>query len=445
MADSSYESLDIVTRLERLHLEEILHDLRRETWNAIRELLYDKRETDTSTSSSSLYYFNTEGIKLIEHVLGKFRRVPEDEVNTDYDSVMNDFKNIVLEDEFERVRHLIEVIANYGEKSEMFMERIKNSFEEYNAPCWLDTSRRPFQFVSNDSNERVKTAQQISTTTQKVGMGGTVSHLHGATESHASSQEGASVKREKKVFIGHGHSPVWLELKNFITERLNLPVDEFNRVSVAGETTVDRLKQMLDEASVALLVMTGEDEQSNGTFRARENVVHEAGFFQGRLGFRRAVIVLEEGCEQFSNVAGLGQIKFPKGNIEAVFEKIRLFLEREESLREQKPEPLLQRAAWEISGARTKRFKLYVIACRLSRDEPAWPLPTEDAREEYNSLRGAIRNDQFGDELAREIGFKEGQGREHELEIDRKLLRKYLQAMGRPVPEFLEERFDDAG
>lgn len=39
------------------------------------------------------------------------------------------------------------------------------------------------------------------------------------------------------VFIGHGHSPLWRELKDFIHERLKLPWDEFNRVPVAGRRT----------------------------------------------------------------------------------------------------------------------------------------------------------------------------------------------------------------
>jgi predicted nucleotide-binding protein len=75
--------------------------------------------------------------------------------------------------------------------------------------------------------------------------------------------------------------------------------------------------------------MTGEDEQVDGKLRARENVVHEVGLFQGRLGFGRAIIVLEEDCEEFSNIHGLGQIRFPKGNLKAVFEDIRAVLERE--------------------------------------------------------------------------------------------------------------------
>ena len=45
----------------------------------------------------------------------------------------------------------------------------------------------------------------------------------------------------KRVFIGHGRSPLWRELKDFISERLGLPWDEFNREVVAGYTTAERL------------------------------------------------------------------------------------------------------------------------------------------------------------------------------------------------------------
>jgi predicted nucleotide-binding protein len=86
---------------------------------------------------------------------------------------------------------------------------------------------------------------------------------------------------------------------------------------------------MLDQASFAFLVMTAEDEQADGDHHARMNVIHEVGLFQGRLGFERAIVLLEEGCKEFSNIQGLGQIRYPKGNISAIFEKIREVLERE--------------------------------------------------------------------------------------------------------------------
>ncbi len=131
------------------------------------------------------------------------------------------------------------------------------------------------------------------------------------------------------VFIGHGRSPIWRELKDFVQDRLHLPWDEFNRVPIAGVTNVARLSEMLDAAAIAFLILTGEDEQPDGRRHARLNVVHEAGLFQGRLGFTKAVVLLEEGCEEFSNIQGLGQLRFPRGNIRAVFDEIRQVLERE--------------------------------------------------------------------------------------------------------------------
>jgi predicted nucleotide-binding protein len=131
------------------------------------------------------------------------------------------------------------------------------------------------------------------------------------------------------VVIGHGHSPAWKDLREFVRDRLKLSFDEFNRVPVAGIPNAIRLNQMLDGAAIAFVVLTAEDEQLDGTIRARENVVHEAGLFQGRLGFTKAIVLLEDGCNQFSNIEGLGQIRFPRGNISAAFEEIRKVLERE--------------------------------------------------------------------------------------------------------------------
>ncbi|WP_226376080.1 TIR domain-containing protein [Pectobacterium quasiaquaticum] len=137
----------------------------------------------------------------------------------------------------------------------------------------------------------------------------------------------------KNVFIGHGRSSLWRELKDFIKDKLQLPYDEFNRVPVAGLSNALRLQQMLDQSCIAFLIMTAEDELQDGNKQARMNVVHEVGLFQGRLGFEKAIVLLEEGCEEFSNINGLGQIRFPAGNISAIFEHIRDVLERESVIR----------------------------------------------------------------------------------------------------------------
>jgi predicted nucleotide-binding protein len=137
---------------------------------------------------------------------------------------------------------------------------------------------------------------------------------------------------EKKIFIGHGHSSEWLKLKEFLKDELKLEVVEFNTVSAAGISTPARLRDMLDKSVFAFLIMTAEDEQADGSFNPRMNVVHEAGLFQGKLGFEKAIILLEEGCAEFSNAYGLNHIPFQKRNIKAAFEDVRGVLKRENLL-----------------------------------------------------------------------------------------------------------------
>lgn len=136
-----------------------------------------------------------------------------------------------------------------------------------------------------------------------------------------------------KIFIGHGGDPVWKELKDFLHERLKLEWVEFNCESPAGKSTKERLQEMLDESCFAFIVMTAEDDGPDQTKRARANVIHEAGLFQGRLGFERAIVMLEGGCEEFSNIAGLTQLRFEKRNFKALFEDVRRVLEREGLIR----------------------------------------------------------------------------------------------------------------
>ena len=120
-----------------------------------------------------------------------------------------------------------------------------------------------------------------------------------------------------KIFIGHGHSQDWKVVKDYLQGTLGLECDEFNRTPIAGKLTVDRLRTMLDDAQFAIIVMTGEDETTDGEIRARENVVHEAGLYQGRLGFENTIIIAEDYIDVFSNIEGLGRIDYPKGQIKS--------------------------------------------------------------------------------------------------------------------------------
>lgn len=238
---------------------------------------------------------------------------------------------------------LSSVSTALNQRDDSFLSKLKEDLDATSVPTASD-------FVKS----RIPTGQFISRDTVAMGQGfQSPPHLDVWAEvmafrvpvtvcealSKTAKRAGAHLARRERhsrqqdlgdnIFIGHGRSEAWRDLKEFIQDRLGLLWDEFNRIPIAGITNIARLSQMLNDAGIAFLILTAEDEKADGTIQARMNVIHEAGLFQGRLGFTKAIILLEEGCEEFSNIKGLGQIRFPKGNIKQAFEEIRQVLERE--------------------------------------------------------------------------------------------------------------------
>ena len=142
-------------------------------------------------------------------------------------------------------------------------------------------------------------------------------------------KEPPSNEQNNAVFIGHGRNSAWRDLKDHLHEKHGFRVEAYEIGSRAGHAIRDVLEEMLSRSSLALLILTAEDEHADGTTHARENVIHELGLFQGRLGFHRAIVILEDGTSEFSNIHGLTQIRFSKGNIREVFGEVVAFVNRE--------------------------------------------------------------------------------------------------------------------
>lgn len=149
--------------------------------------------------------------------------------------------------------------------------------------------------------------------------------------------KGCTIKMEKveeekkvsKIFIGHGHDKQWRDLKDQLTDQHGFEVNFYEIGPRAGTSIKDTLESMLHDSSFALLVFTGEDIDQAGIPHARENVIHELGLFQGKLGFNKAIILYEEGVKEFSNIIGLNQLRFAKGNIKEIFGDVIASLRKE--------------------------------------------------------------------------------------------------------------------
>jgi predicted nucleotide-binding protein len=110
---------------------------------------------------------------------------------------------------------------------------------------------------------------------------------------------------------------------------MHLKVEEWESKPRAGHHNVEVLKGILDACGFAVIVATAEDATRGGGVRARQNVVHEIGLFQGRLGFEKVAILMQDGVQEFSNLAGLQVITFPGDEVKAAFHDLDEMLRRE--------------------------------------------------------------------------------------------------------------------
>lgn len=131
------------------------------------------------------------------------------------------------------------------------------------------------------------------------------------------------------VFIGHGRSPLWLDVRRVLREEWGLDIVCFESEPRTSNSIVPILIGMLDRATFAVIVLTAEDITASGEARGRQNVIHEAGLTQGKLGFEKVAILKQEGVEEPSNLAGSQYISFPGSRIEKGYYELQAALKRE--------------------------------------------------------------------------------------------------------------------
>jgi hypothetical protein len=131
-----------------------------------------------------------------------------------------------------------------------------------------------------------------------------------------------------KVFVSHGHDELAkLKLKQFLSDRLgHTAVILGEQVGRQGLTIIEALEQLSTGSEFAIILLTGDDTTTDGERRARQNVIHEIGFFQGRLGRTRVVLIIQRGVEIPSNLAGLFYLSYER-EIEQTFSDLCVILE----------------------------------------------------------------------------------------------------------------------
>ena len=119
----------------------------------------------------------------------------------------------------------------------------------------------------------------------------------------------------RRVFLSHGRNPAWRVVQEYIERTLEIRTLELAQESNKGRTSFQKLIEESENCSYAVVIMTGEDFTTDEQSRARENVIHEIGYFQGKYGADRVCLLHEEGVNIPTNIQGVVYIPFPKDGI----------------------------------------------------------------------------------------------------------------------------------
>lgn len=168
------------------------------------------------------------------------------------------------------------------------------------------------------------TREQFSAEMQE--LSGLISHLErmgGASYLNPSSFRSAP-PAGKKVFIIHGHDELnALRLKEILQDHFGLePAVIFAKAGMS-RPLIDKYEDYAESSCFALALCTPDDEVTNHTeqySQARPNVIFEIGWFVGRLGRERVLLLLKEGTRIHSDLDGVSRVQFRESVKERVVE-----------------------------------------------------------------------------------------------------------------------------
>lgn len=128
-------------------------------------------------------------------------------------------------------------------------------------------------------------------------------------------QEAASSPAESsifsnKVFIVHGHDSLMKETTARTLSKLGLDPIILHEQSDGGKTIIEKFEKNSSEVGFAVILLTADDDgkakkETDFKSRARQNVVFEMGYFIGKLGRSKVLLLLENGVDKPGDLDGI--------------------------------------------------------------------------------------------------------------------------------------------
>ena len=132
----------------------------------------------------------------------------------------------------------------------------------------------------------------------------------------------AGANKPSVILLIHGHAKDWIEIQGWLKyQKLADPV-VMGQEFTAGQTLPEKFEQLATEADAAIALCTPDDLASTMAEidltreRARQNVWVEVGWFWGRLGRKRILLLVRGDVEIPSDLDGIEYYKYSKSVLE---------------------------------------------------------------------------------------------------------------------------------
>lgn len=109
---------------------------------------------------------------------------------------------------------------------------------------------------------------------------------------------------KRSVFVVHGHDAALKLDVVRLMEKVGIRAVILSEQPNCGSTIIEKIEKN-SKVGAAICLFTADDECKDGAKRARQNVVLETGYFWGKLGRDRVVILAEKGVELPSDMQGV--------------------------------------------------------------------------------------------------------------------------------------------
>ena len=131
----------------------------------------------------------------------------------------------------------------------------------------------------------------------------------------AISEPSASGKKDKKVFVVHGHDVAAKETLARFLEKLGLDAIILHEQPNIGQTVIEKF-ELFSDVGFAVVLLTPDDvgyptdTEDQKKSRARQNVILELGYFIAKLGRKKVCALYVDGVEMPSDYQGVVYIEF---------------------------------------------------------------------------------------------------------------------------------------